>query len=139
MVRNYKDLDIWKKSLDVVLRVYALIAKFPEFEKNNFIDQARRTSSSISLNIVEGCSRRSNKQCLYYLNVAYSSARELETIFILAQRLNYVDKVQVVTFLKDLNILCKMIFAFMRAIEKDVLDNKNKIDTVGKKLGSSYY
>jgi hypothetical protein len=37
MLKNYKDLKVWKKSLDLCLEIYRITAKFPKEERQPWI------------------------------------------------------------------------------------------------------
>jgi len=54
----------------------------------------RRAAFSIPCNIAEGQGRKTTKDFLHFLAIAYGSLRELETQVILAQRLGYLDQNQ---------------------------------------------
>jgi len=53
-VSDFKDLEVWKRALDVVVETYRLTAAFPESEKFGIINQMRRAAVSIPSNIAEG-------------------------------------------------------------------------------------
>lgn len=55
---DHKDLDVWKKSMDLVESVYKLTYQFPETEKFGLISQMRRSAVSIPSNIAEGSARK---------------------------------------------------------------------------------
>lgn len=48
---NHKDLEVWKKSMDLVEDVYALSKFFPNDEKFGLTNQIRRASVSVPSNI----------------------------------------------------------------------------------------
>lgn len=57
---NHKDLEVWKKSMDLVEDVYALSKFFPNDEKFGLTNQIRRASVSVPSNISEGAARKSD-------------------------------------------------------------------------------
>jgi four helix bundle protein len=57
-VRNYRDLKVWQKGIDLAKTVYALTGKFPKFETYGLADQLRRSSVSVPSNIAEGQARQ---------------------------------------------------------------------------------
>ena len=57
---NHKDLEVWKKSMDLVEEVYALSKFFPDDEKFGLTNQIRRASVSVPSNISEGAARKSD-------------------------------------------------------------------------------
>ena len=50
-LKNHKDLDVWKESIDFVVDIYNLIKLFPNEEKYILADQIRRFAVSIPSNI----------------------------------------------------------------------------------------
>jgi len=89
---NHKDLDVWKRAMDLVEQVYVLTSSFPSSEIYGLTNQLRRAAVSVPSNIAEGASRTGDKELLYFLNVAIGSIAEIETQLLIGVRLKYVDK-----------------------------------------------
>ena len=121
MGRDFKKLDIWQKSFDFVVNLYPLIISLPDFEDKNLMSQARRAATSIPLNIAEGCSMRSNKVFLNHLNIAYGSAKELEVILLLIER---IHDLPITDIMAELDVVKKMIYGLMRSVEREILIGK---------------
>lgn len=126
MGRDFRKLEIWQKSFDFVVDFYPLIDSLPAFEDKNLASQARRAATSIPLNIAEGCSMRSNKIFLHHLNVAYGSAKELEVILMLMERIYSLD---ISSSLSQLDFVKKMLFGLMRSVEKEISIGKPNFTT----------
>lgn len=60
-MNQFKNLEIWKKSLALSTDVYKATQLFPQEEKYGLTSQLRRCVVSISSNIAEGAGRRSKK------------------------------------------------------------------------------
>lgn len=90
-MRDFKKLDIWKRSYQLTLKIYQISLGFPKTEMFGLTSQMRRASSSIPANIAEGCGRESDVEFKRYLTIAYGSANELETFTMLSKDLNYVN------------------------------------------------
>ena len=58
---NYRDLDVWKRSMDLVVDVYATTRDFPRSELYGLTDQIPRAASSVPSNIAEGNRRLLSK------------------------------------------------------------------------------
>lgn len=54
---NHKDLDVWKKSMDLVELIYDFTKLFPDDEKYGLVSQMRRAAVSIPSTIAEGAAR----------------------------------------------------------------------------------
>jgi four helix bundle protein len=89
---NHKDLDVWKRAMDLVEQVYVLTSSFPSSEIYGLTNQLRRAAVSVPSNIAEGASRTGDKELLYFLNVAIGSIAEIETQLLIGVRLKYVDQ-----------------------------------------------
>jgi four helix bundle protein len=74
----------------LALRVYQETKAFPREEQFGLTSQMRRAAVSIASNIVEGCARQSQADYVRFLDLAFSSARELEYQISLARRLEYL-------------------------------------------------
>jgi len=83
---GFKSLTVWKKSMELVVQVYIVVALLPQEEKYALSDQMRRSAVSIASNIAEG-SKRGKKEFSHFLRVAHGSLAELETQLILTERL----------------------------------------------------
>ena len=63
-IKNYADLKVWQKAMDLVDEVYRLVKLLPKYETYGLCDQMRHASVSIPSNIAEGHSRNSSKHFL---------------------------------------------------------------------------
>jgi four helix bundle protein len=85
-----KELEVWKKSHELVLRIYQLISKFPNSERYALSDQLKRAACSVPANIVEGHSRKTSKEFIQYLYQARGSLEEVRYFLLLSKDLNYL-------------------------------------------------
>lgn len=90
--RNYKNLIVWQKSIDLVVEIYKLTSDFPENEKYGLISQMRRCAVSIPSNIAEGSRRGSEKDFRKFILVSFGSGAELETQMEICKKLNYTTE-----------------------------------------------
>lgn len=68
MIKRYENLDVYNRSLDLVVEVHKLLNNFPSYEQYELCSQMRRASRSIPSNIAEGYGKkRSKKDFLSYL------------------------------------------------------------------------
>ena len=86
-LKSYKELTVWQKSIELVVRIYALVNQFPKEEIYTLAAQMRRAAISIPSNIAEGSRRKNVTEYLQFLRVADASSAELETQIIIAKRL----------------------------------------------------
>jgi len=90
-LRNYRDLIVWQKAMDLVESVYQVSRSFPREEIYGLTSQLRRTAVSIPSNIAEGEGRGGSKEFAQFLRISHGSLREVETQVLIAHRLAYLD------------------------------------------------
>jgi hypothetical protein len=78
-VKNYRELIVWQKAMDLVEEVYKSSRDFPREEVYALTSQIRRAAVSIPSNIAEGQGRKSTNEFLHHLSIAHGSLREVET------------------------------------------------------------
>jgi four helix bundle protein len=89
--RNYRDLRVWQKAMQLAEGVYLLAAGLPGSERFGLAEQLRRAGVSVPANIAEGYGRYRSGEYIRFLEIANGSLKELETHMILAQRLNFLS------------------------------------------------
>jgi four helix bundle protein len=60
-VKNYKDLEIYKLSYDLAIKIHKFSLKLPKYEMYEEGSQIRRSSKGITSCIVEGYGRKKYK------------------------------------------------------------------------------
>jgi four helix bundle protein len=90
-MRSYRDLKVWQKAIDLVVGSYRLTKAFPKAETYALSAQIQRAAISIPANIAEGHGREHLGDYLHHLSVANGSLMELETHFLIAHRLSYIQ------------------------------------------------
>ncbi len=91
-VKNYKELKVWQKGLDIVDEVYRLTDSFPDSERFGLISQMRRAAVSLPSNIAEGFMRQHSKEYIQFLYISLGSCAELETQLIISWRRKYITQ-----------------------------------------------
>jgi len=91
MSKPHKRLVAWRKSMDLVEKIYELTRNFPREEVYGLSSQLRRAAISVPSNIAEGAAGRSQVQFRNYLSVAIGSLNELATQLEIALRIGYLD------------------------------------------------
>ncbi len=119
MIRNFKTLDIWVRSRELVKRIYLETEQFPLSEKFGLVSQMRRAAISIPSNIAEGCGRRSEKGLSNFLDIAIGSNCELETQIYLSNDLGYLQHQKTETVVKEITQIRKMIIGFQKTLKRE--------------------
>lgn len=86
-MQDFKKLDVWRKSHELVLQVYRLIPGGSERRYPGLAGQLRRAAASVPANIVEGCGHSSGREFARFLRHAVASANEVQYHLILARDL----------------------------------------------------
>jgi four helix bundle protein len=89
-MRNHHRLEVFGLADRLALSVYELTRTFPHSERYLLTDQLRRAAVSVASNIVEGSARRTERDYVRFLGIAYGSACELEYQISIARRLGYL-------------------------------------------------
>ncbi len=90
-VKDYRDLIVWQKAMDLVEAVYRTTGTFPREEIYGLTSQIRRAAISIPSNIAEGNGRNTTRDYVHFLGMAYGSVKEVETQVLIAERLRYIN------------------------------------------------
>lgn len=91
-MKSHKDLEVWKRSVELVKTIYELTKSFPKEELYGITNQIRRSAVSIPSNIAEGAARNYNKEFIQFLYIALGSIAELETQIIISEKLSFLSK-----------------------------------------------
>ncbi len=87
---KHEDLEVWKKSIDLVTKIYDITKLYPQSENFGLKNQMQRCAISIPSNIAEGCARFSDKETLNFISIAIGSLAELQTQLIISKNLGYI-------------------------------------------------
>jgi four helix bundle protein len=84
---RFEELPVWKDSIELAVRVFALTA-LPVFKRYRSVrDQIERASMSISNNVAEGFERGTTKETLTFLYISRGSSGETRSILCLCELL----------------------------------------------------
>jgi four helix bundle protein len=118
-MHNFRDLKVWQRSIDFVVRLYELMDAFPKEEKYGLIAQMRRSAVSIPSNIAEGTGRGSNPQFARFLEFSLGSLNELMTQIEIANRLSYFKAEDYQYLVNELTQISNMLFALYKTLNKE--------------------
>jgi four helix bundle protein len=116
-VKDYKDLKVWQKGIEIVDKVYTLTAKFPREELFGLTLQMRKASISIPSNISEGFMRGHTNEYRQFLRISLGSSAELDTQSIIASRRQYITKQESDDLSEDLNHESRMLMNLINSLE----------------------
>ena len=114
----WRDLDIWKKTHNLVLEVYETTSSFPKSEIYSLVDQLKRAAASVPANIVEGQSRNTTKEYLSFLYNARGSPEEVRYFLLLSYDLNFLKDEDYKKLENDYETASKMLNGLIKSLKK---------------------
>ncbi len=111
-MRDFTKLDVWRKSHELTLKIYAVTKTYPKEEIFGLSSQMRRSSSSTPTNVAEGCGRSTDPQIKHFFEIASGSNSELQYQIILSKDLQYISEYTFAELYDEAVRIGKMLFAF---------------------------
>lgn len=118
---NFRELQIWKESMELVKNVYLFTNLFPDSEKYGLCSQIQRSAISIPSNIAEGSGRSSEVEFVRFLRISISSSYELETQIILTGNLFLLDVNELLNHVKVIQL---KIGGFIRKLNSNITQSQ---------------
>lgn len=116
-MRDFRELQVWKKSHELTLSMYKATEQFPMNERFGLTSQIRRCAASIPANIAEGCGRRGNGELHRFLQIASGSGSELDYHILLARDLGYLSDVRYQELARKTVEVRKMLTALIQRVD----------------------
>jgi four helix bundle protein len=88
---NHKDLNVWKKSIELVTEIYKVTETLPRTEDFGLKSQLQRAAVSVPTNIAEGSGRTHQKEMIQFCYIALGSLTEVETLLIICNNVYQTD------------------------------------------------
>jgi four helix bundle protein len=122
-MKSFKDLEVWKRGIDLVEDIYNITATFPTNEQFGLVSQMRRAAVSIPSNIAEGQGRRNAKEFDQFLYIAKGSLAEIETQLIICERLKLTSEIN--EMIDKMKVLRMMLLGLINTLTKvNIANNK---------------
>jgi four helix bundle protein len=113
-MRPHENLEVWKRSVDLVTRIYGVTKSFPSDERFGLTSQIRRAAVSIPANIAEGAARQSTKEFLQFISIAQGSSSELETELLIAVNLEYLTRADFEEVMIEIDSVARMMIGLAK-------------------------
>lgn len=117
-MRNFRQLEVWVQSIELVVKVYEITKSLPDKEKFGLVSQMNRCAISIPANIAEGSSRKTSVDFARFLEISLGSSFEIETYFEIIYRLNFITELKYKAIMAELSITQKRINSLREAVLK---------------------
>ena len=111
-MKSFRELEVWKRAMELTDQVYDLVAKFPKEERYALGDQLRRAVVSIPSNIAEGFGRETHKDFAHFLAQARGSLYEVDTQIEIAIRRGFISRDT--SLIDSMNEVSKMLASLSR-------------------------
>lgn len=119
-MRDYKKLDVWKKSHEMYIFIKKEIApKLPKEERYESTSQLLRAVLSVPLNIVEGCGRFTDKNFAHFLDNALGSTNETDYCCFAVSELGFITIEQYDLVNRLINEVRAMLISFIKFLRPD--------------------
>lgn len=117
-MKNYKELEVWRKSKNLALEAYKATEAFPRTEQFGLTAQIRRAATSVAANIAEGWGRGATGEYIHSLLIARGSLMEFERHLIIAQELDYLKLEQLQNFQDRVQGIGQMLNRLIQALKE---------------------
>lgn len=88
---HYRQLIVWRKSMDLAKEVYRLSNRLPREETWGIRAQITRAAVSVPANVAEGWTRESPRDRANFLSIAHGSLAGVETLLTLGEEMNWLE------------------------------------------------
>lgn len=106
---DYKNLETWQLSVQLVKKIYKTTKHFPREELFSLCDQIKRSAVSIPSNIAEGYGRDSIKDLIHFLHISLGSLYELETQIFISYEVELISKTEFESLQEIIELLKKLL------------------------------
>lgn len=106
MSSGFEELEVWKKSCRLTVRLYELLRGCRDFGMK---DQMLRAAISIPSNIAEGSERNSVAEFKRFINIAKGSAAELRTQVFISQAVKLFADAEANALIQELKSISRML------------------------------
>jgi four helix bundle protein len=113
---NFKKLQIWIDSMNLIDENYKFTATLPDYEKFGLRSQMNRCSVSIASNISEGSSKKTDVHFVKFLNDSLGSAFEWETQLIVCYHQSFISEEKFKELEKQVTMIQKKISNFIESL-----------------------
>ena len=107
---SHRELIVWQKAISLAEQAYGLARSLPRHERYGLTSQLTRASVSVATNIAKGYYRSSREYC-HFLAIAKGSVMEMETLLLIACRLEYLSEAETHATLELIIEISKMLTA----------------------------
>lgn len=117
MMRDFRKLEIWKRSILLAQAINQLTRVLPGHERYALAVQMNKAAVSIASNIAEGCGRHTRPDLIKFIHISIGSAFELETQIEICRVNGYIPQAIHQKLISDIQQIQKMMHAFVEVVK----------------------
>jgi len=117
-ITSFTGLFAWQEAHKLVITIYNITKKFPIEERFGITNQLRRAAVSITSNIAEGFSRKSNKEKNQFYYQALGSLTEIQNQILIAKDIQYIHHEEFEPLARQTVLVSKLINGLIKKIKQ---------------------
>jgi four helix bundle protein len=125
-MRNFRQLEVWKKAHAFTLEVYRISGDFPNYERYGLTSQLQRAAASFGANLAEGCGRETDADYRRFIQIAAGSACEVEYHILLARDLKLLSDANYESLNVKINEVKRMLHGLTRFLDSEIADRRTQ-------------
>lgn len=115
---RWRNLEVWQLADEFSFLVYQKTRTFPKEEVYGITSQLRRAALSIPTNIVEGYSRKGDRELARFLDISLGSFAEVKYLLHFAHKLQYLSNEDYRALSEDAQQLGAKLWKFYERVRK---------------------
>ena len=119
-LHSYKDLDVWKRAVDLAVLADELSDQLLRVRKFAMANQLARAALSVPSNIAEGNGRVHTAEYAHHLSISRGSLLEVESILYVAIRAKRVAESQCAAAFELIDYVGRMLTNLLKALQKKI-------------------
>lgn len=116
--KHFRDLDIWKNGLSLLVEIYKISSQFPKTEMFGLCDQMKRALNSVIANIAESQGRFTFPEKIRVLYQVRGEIFEVRSHLSMVYELEYINKVTFDKLDDGYEVSAKQTSSFISYLEK---------------------
>ena len=118
-MKDFRQLEVWQNAQELAVVVYRQTGHFPKEERYGLTDQVRRAAVSIPANLAEGCGRAGDTEFARFVQIAFGSACEVESLLLLSRDLGFLNEIEYGTMQDKLVSIKRMLAALLKKLRAE--------------------
>ena len=116
---DFTNMSVWKRSIELLLKIYEITKSFPADERFGLISDMRRAGNSIPHNFAEGYGRFEPRDKTRFYKISRGSGYELMSQLIASFKLEYIkEKIILDEIISDTTEIVNELTALIISLEK---------------------